>query len=173
MMLLRLLPLIFALLFILSQKIDVKVHRTDRLTVKINFNILALVLQEDKIKKNGLKSISRIIKNVKHFHKSIDYILSKSEVRLLKHEISNNETEVFSIIKSAYSYASRQFLISYLERNAKKFRIIEQKNYNIDISSNTVFDLDIHFSLWHLIISALILLYYTVKRRFKRLLKNV
>lgn len=53
MILLRLLPIIFALLFLLSRRIDVDVSKHKEMTVKINFNILAVVFTEDKIKKVG------------------------------------------------------------------------------------------------------------------------
>ena len=173
MMVLRLLPIVFALLFILSRRIDVKVYKSNRLTVKINFNILALIIREGNNQKIRFKSLVRFIKNAKPSYRFLNYLISKSEVVLFEHENSRDENEDSSIFKTAYTYLSNQFIISYFERTAQKFRISKYEKRDISIGNSTVFDLNIHFSLWHLIISALILLYYLAKERVGRLLKNV
>lgn len=173
MTILRLLLLTFALLFILTRRIDVNVYKTKELTVKINFNILALVLRENKSKKNLFKRIRRSIKSARHAYQFLDYIISKSEVVLYEYKTSNNEYESSSALKIAYSYISKQIITSYLENTAKKFQISENVYQNQNIRNNVVLDLDIRFYLWHLIISALVLLYYMVKSSIKRLLKNV
>ena len=173
MILLRLLPLIYALLFILSRRIDVKVHKADELTVKVNFNIFALLLTEDKFKRIRIKSVSRFIKNAKHIYKPISYIITRSDVIFSRYMHLQNDNASLSVIKSAYAYASSHFLISYLSGNAKSFQLIEWENLVQDQNDSTIFDINIHFSLLHLIISALLLLYYIVKNNLKRMLKNV
>ena len=173
MMLLRLLPFIYALLFILTRRIDVKVHKAEELTVKVNFNIFALLFSEDKIKKISIKSMSRFLKNARHIYKPIRYIISKSDITFLRYEYLLDETALHPVLKDTYAFASNQFLLLYLSSNAKSFRITERKNRVQDINNNTIFDINIHFSLSHLIISALLLLYYIVKNNLKRVLKNV
>lgn len=173
MTMLRLLPFIYALLFILSRKIDVKVHKGDELTVKINFNIFAIILKEDKIKRNSIKNLSRMIKNAKHTYKALKYIISKSDVTYYRYAYPQYEDETFFALKSVYTYASEQFLISYLSINAKSFRLLERQNLPKSEADNSLFDINIHFSLLQLIISALLLLYYIVKNNIRRVLNNV
>lgn len=171
MILLRSLPLIYALLFILTRRIEVKVHKAKGLTVKINFNIFALVLKEEKIKKKSFKNIFRLIKNARHTYKSIDYLISKSGVELHRYVYLPNENT--QLIKTAYEYASIQFWISYLSANAKDFHLSDLKCASKDEYNDALFDMEIRFSFLYLIISALLLLYYIVKKNLKRMLKHV
>ena len=173
MIVLRLLPLIYALLFILTRRIDVKVSKADELTVKISFNIFALLFTENKIKRARLKSITRIIKNARYNYKPISYLISKSNVVFSRYTHLQDDGTSLSVIKNAYTYASSQFLISYLSSTAKSFHLVEQEKFIQNKISNTVFDINIHFSLSHLIISAMLLLYYIVKNNLKKVMKNV
>ena len=172
MILLRLLPIIFALLFLLSRRIDVDISKHKEMTVKINFNILAVVLTDDKIKKGRLKSFSKLIKSTKSILRSADYLISRSDVKLysftdIQHGIST------PIFYNAYRVATLRFIAAYLERNARKFQFAEIQNTDSEVQNRSGFNLLLHFSLWHLIISALIFLYYIVKNRVKRVFQNV
>ena len=171
MVILQLLPIICALLFAFTQKIDIRVTKADNLTVKINLNIFAILLTEDKIQKKGIRRLSRIRKNLKSFLLAMDYLISKSEVRIYRLDISNTDLSVLSMLQSISRFASIGIAISYLEKNASSVKFIDiSPQYD---ENKTVLDFSIHFSLWSLIIFTSLFLYYRVKSKIKRVLKNV
>ena len=172
MIFLRLLPILSALLFILSRRIDVRVTKAEELTVKISFNIFAIVLTEDKIKKRGLKKLSKLIKSRRSILKSADYLISKSNVRLYKF-ISTDPSVSVPLAYNAYREASVYFISAYLERTARKFSFSAIRDTDKNAQNQVKFNLLLHFPFSHLIISALIFLYYIVKNRVKRVLQNV
>ena len=172
MIFLRLLPILYALLFLLSRRIDVRVSKSKEMTVKINFNILAVVLTEDKIKKRRLKSFSKLIKGTKSILRSADYLISRCDAEL--YSFTDIQSGISApIIYNAYRVAAVHFIAAYLERNARKFEFAEIQNTDSEVQNRSGFNLLLHFSLWHLIISALIFLYYIVKNRVKRVFQNV
>ena len=124
---LRLLLILSALLFILFQRVDVRVTKRERLTVKISFNILAFVLMDDGERNRYLGNMPKLFKGFKGKFRSIRYLLAKSRVTFGNTHADTNEGTPF-----------------------------------VDIS--------FHFSLLRLIISALILLYYKVKAKVKRVI---
>ena len=130
MYILRLLLILGAVLFILFQRVDVRVTKNEKLTVKINFTVFALVLTEDARRKKPLKSIVGLISNLKGVFKSFKFLLSKSDISLFE--------------------------------NQQQYYAFEEKLPLIDVS--------FHFSLIRMIISAMILLYYIVKNKVKRVI---
>lgn len=167
MILLRLLPVFFAALFILTRTVCVRVLKGDKLTVKINFNILAVVLAEDNTKKRGIRKTIRLIKGVRSAFKTFDYLLSKSDVKLFINNQNDIENQK-ALAKSGYFIASTALIIPYIRTTSRSFRVVERSEQN-----ENSFELRLYFSLWHMIISALIFLYYTVKNKVKRVIKNV
>lgn len=128
--LLRLLLIITTLLFILFQRIDVRVTKGEKLTVKISFIFFALVLIEEKAKKRRLWHFSKIRKRLKALFKSSKYLLSRSDIIFHRHTYGD-----------------------------------DAQNY-----PKPIIDVSFHFSLFNLIISALILLYYIIKNKVKRVI---
>ena len=175
MVILRLLPISFVLLFILLQGVDVKVKTIDRMTVRIDFNIIAIILTEDKIKKKHLGKMSRLLKNLPTIYKVLRYLVKKSDITVIEH----NQDPLFvgenDIFKSAGRYAIYQIIYSYLLTNSRNFYFTENRVYSNEASreKSSDFDLLFHFSLFHLINSAVILLYYIVKSKVKEVIKNV
>ena len=172
-MLLRLLPIICALLFILTRTANIRVIKSKETTVKINFNIIAIILHEEKFKSIRLRSVKGLIKKMRCIYRSIEYLLSKSTVVFC--ECNNNAADRSGIfpLHNIYTLATRQLALSYLKRSARRFAQAEHPD-SCDFNGNlTEYELKIYFSLWHLIISALILLYYIMKSKVKRVFKNV
>ena len=128
--LLRLLLIITTLLFILLQRIDVRVTKDEKLTVKISFIFFALLLIEEKDRKRRLWRFSKIRKRLKALFKSSKYLISRSDIILHRH-YGKDDTQ----------------------------------NY-----SKPIIDVSFHFSLFNLIISASILLYYIIKNEVKRVI---
>lgn len=170
---LRLLPIFFLLLFILTRRVDVRVIKNEAFIVKISFNILALVLTEDKVRRKNVRKITNLLRSFKVFLKSIDYLISKSTVNVFRCDFADADKKRFPILYSASFYASVQILIYYLTKNSKKINYHDNQIFHTQESRRDFIDLSIHFSLWNMIISALLLLYYIVKNNVKRALKNV
>ena len=175
MVILRLLPVSFVLLFILLQRVDVKVKTRDRLTVRIDLNITAIILSEDKIKKKHLGRIPKLLKNLPIVYKVLKYLVAKSDVTVIEYNdnpLIDGEDDIF---KNARRYAIYQIVYSYLATNSKSFHFTENRVYSDekDKEKTSDFDLIFRFSLFHLINSALLFLYYIVKNKAKRVIKNV
>lgn len=175
MLILRLLPISFALLFILLQRVDVKVKTNDRLTVRIDFNIIAIILSEDEIKKKHLGEIKKFIRNIPIIYKALRYLISKSEVIVIEctpNALSYAEEEIF---KSIRRYAIYKIAYSYLATNSRSFHFAENQVYSHDNPGEKSSDFDVlfRFSLFHLINSALLFLYYIVKNKAKRVINHV
>lgn len=170
---LRLMTVTAALLFVLLQRVDVKVRLRDSLFIKINLNIIALVLYETKEKDKHLKDIFDAINKLPIFLKSIKYLLSKSNVILAFREetfLSDSPT----IVTRIGSILSEQIIITYLIACSKHFRIERTPNYyEQSIRGKDCYDAFISFSFIHLVNSALILLFNTVKNKVEEVIKYV
>ena len=171
MILLRFLPIICALLFTLTQKINVKVSKKDELTVKINLNIFALILSEEKIKRRGVKAFFKLIKFIIAVIKPIEYLISKSDVIISRCSILDAETQPFTLLRSTSLFVSTQIMISYIVQNARSVHFLEHKDKQDEKLPSL--DISFYFSLWNLIIFALLSLYYIVKNKVKRVFQNV
>lgn len=130
MLLLRSILIISALLLILLQRVDVRITRCERITVKISFTVFALVLTEDKVGNPRPKSLFKYLRNAGAIFRSLKYLLAKTSVIFLRDTTPDTE-------------------------------------------KRPSFDVLFHFSLIRLIISLLILLYYIVRNKVRRLIKNV
>ena len=170
MILFRLLPILFALLFILTRRVNIKVIKSNDLTVKINFNIFALVLSEDKIKKYGIKKFYNLIKNTKTLFKSFDYLISNSTVAIYDRMNFDNHPIMFL---SGCITATKWIFISYIKRISASFSYKTDRNYDRLQENEYLMKIIIQFSFWRLIISALIFIYYIIKNSIKRVINNV
>lgn len=171
MVFLQLLPIFCALLFTFTRKIDIRVTKTDNFTVKINLNIFAILLTEDKIQKNGIRKLSRIRKSLKSFLLAIEYLISKSEIIVYELHTSNDDSSVSSVLQSISLFASVGIVLSYLEKNASSVKFLSKTTPGYQ--NKTALDFSMHFSLWSLFIFTFLFLYYRVKSKIKRVLKNV
>ncbi len=167
----QLLPIICALLFTFTRKIDIRVTKNDRWTVKINLNIFAILLTEEKIRKRGIRKLSRIRKAFRSFLLSTEYLISKSEIRIYEFHPNNDDVSVLSALQSISLFTSLGIALSYLEKNASSVKLLNDAAPNC--KNKTTLDFSIHFSLWNLIIFTSLFLYYRVKSKIKRVLKNV
>lgn len=157
MLVLRLFPIFVLVLFILFQKSSIRIVKSDLLTVKLNFNILALVLKDDDGKKIRPTKLIKSLRKYSGALKSARYLISKSDFVIYDSESLTN-----------------RLIFLYLDANAKSVGFVDHAQN--EISRNEIpskIDITVYFSLIYLIISALIFLYYTVKNKIKRVLKNV
>lgn len=161
---LRLLPIIAVLLFILLQKINIRVKATDRVSVKINFNILAIELLNEKTKKKNIKQIIRHGKSIGTVIRPMRYLLSRCSVEA---KCPQNQFLPFQN-ENIYNIALLNFLFAFIKTHSKSLKISDN-----DASFHSGVELIFNFSSYHLIISALFFLYYIVKNNIKRVAKNV
>ena len=172
MRLIQLSSLFCALLFTITRIINIRVTKSDELTVKINFNIFAILLTEDKLKRNGFRKASKLIKSIKNIIKPIEYLMSKTEVRVYKLPTSIQQGEILRTFYSLSFITSFSFIFSYLENNSRCLRFIKLKDDSSEYNA-TFFDFSFHFSIWNMIIFSFLFLYYTIRSKVKRVIKNV
>ena len=157
------------LLFTFTRVVNVRVTKNDALTVRINLNIFAIIITEEKIKKKGFKKVRRLIRSFKTLAKPTEYLLSRTEIRVYKLPDSISDSSIFKTLYSLSRLTSLSLIISYLEAHARRVRFMNGQKNDMEV----VFDFSLHFSPLSLIISALLFLYYTVKSKIKQVIKNV
>ena len=172
MIFLQLLPIFCALLFTFTRKINIRVAKHDELTVKINFNIIAIILTEEKLKKNGLKRIARGLKSFKNIIKPCEYLIKRSEFRVYRCTPVSDSNKLFSVLLSISILASLGVVLTLLKENARSIKFIDDHN-NPESTHAAIFEFSIHFSLLNLFIFTAMYLYYTVKNKIKRVIENV
>lgn len=174
-MILRFLPILFALLFILLQRVNIKVIMREELTVKINFNIIAIVFSQTDTAKPSPEDLINLCKNLRGIFTASKYLLSKSVVNIKFFKETTQTDTHSSIFSYVRTMAVKRVILAYLEANSKHF-VFSEKALDDERKmeeGKTYFDLVIYFSLIHLINSALILLYYIIKNKAKRVINNV
>ena len=171
MLFLQLLPIICALLFTFTKKIDIRVTKADTLTVKINLNIFAILLTEDKIRKRGIRKLSRLRKSFRSFLLAAEYLVSRTEIKIYEFHPGTDDFRVSSVLQSLSLFASFGIALSYLEKNACSVKLMNKATPTCQ--NKTALDFSMHFSLWTLFIFTFLFLYYRVKSKIKRVLKNV
>ena len=173
MIVLRLMTITVTLLFILFQKIDVKIKTRDELSIKINLNIIAIVLYESKKKYNHVRDIFRTLNKLPIFLKSIKYLLTKSNVTLVLYKkpvLSYSP----SLIAHIGSTLAEQLVISYLIANSKSLRTVTVSSTHVKSLKNTDYlEAFISFTFIHFIISSMFLLFGIAKNKVKEVIKYV
>ena len=166
MLILRLLPVVFTLLFILLQENDIKITKTDRFTVKLNFNVFAIVFYEDRKKK--AKSFWKTIKIIPYAHKVAIYLVSRSTVYIRDLTLSTSVKQ--NSIVGLFSSIPIKILTSYFTNKAKK--TVYYPSHDLldkeSIDESPQYTLTVRFPFYVLINSALIFTYYIVKNKLKR-----
>ena len=170
MIVVRILPLILLFLWIVLQRIDVRIIRQNAVTVQISFPIFRITFKDLTAPKRKTRKIVRLIKNLPFTLKTVAYLTRKS--RAIIHDTTwllapSTPTE---ILKKIPHFISTRSIYAYLDSNAKSTAYIK---YN----SNPIFvgDIDIvlQTKLIHLIISPLLFLYYKISNKARRMIKSV
>lgn len=112
MLILRLVLILVTILFILLQRVDVRVTRSERLTVKISFIFLALVLSEERPKRRHVGGVTKLVKNVKGVFKSLKYLLSKTDIVFQNQNKDYSTDEKQPLIDVTFHFSLLQLIIS-------------------------------------------------------------
>lgn len=112
MLILRLVLILVTILFILLQRVDVRVTRSERLTVKISFTFLALVLSEERPKRRHVGGVTKLLKNVKGVFKSLKYLLSKTDIVFQNQNKDYSTDEKQPLIDVTFHFSLLQLIIS-------------------------------------------------------------
>ncbi len=156
---------------ILLQKIDILISKSSVLIFKINFTLLSITLTDDGKRSKSLSKIKNAFKSISPLYASMKYLVRKSDIMFCYLPTNTSKGAVISATYSAF-FAVIQ---SFLTKNARSFSAIEIEKEYIDCSEKNKirFEAEFHFRLIHLFISSFVFLYYKVKYKVKRLIKNV
>lgn len=161
---LRLLPVFVTLLFILTQGVDVRIFRRPRLTIKISFTIIGILLYETERQRIRFKKMRKRVNLAKCSLRAMRYLISRSYVTVY----NSDDTDTEQIFPSIPIFMFSALVLPYLSQNARKLKYRTENR-----QANTSFDISLRFACIHLIISALIFLYYLLRIKIRSTVKNV
>ena len=174
MFILRIMPILCALLFILLQKVSIKIKTQDEVTVRIDLSIIALIFSGSKKSKFRPKSIKSLFNYFPAIYRAAKYAIKKSEVYIFTRQNKANDDLKIEYVHS-YSANPLQLIYPFLLFNSKRVCLIDNSTYSKANSSkpDQDFNLSLELPLISLINSALVFLYYIMKNKVKRVVKNV
>ena len=163
--------LFLVLLLIILQEADIRITYKDRLKVRISLTIFAITFfSRDNYRLSPRKAI-KAIKGIPLLLKSAKFALKRSDAKVLEFAGTSNVTTSDKVFASIPLLISISSLIAYIRANAKSFnndnKQVDTKNYTTSI------DILFKTRAINLIISAIIFLYYMVKRKIRRTIRNV
>ncbi len=161
-----------AVLLILFQRIDVKHSNDEPSFLHISFSVLSFSVYIGKKQNKKIKNGIRFLRKLPIYLKAFNFLLSHSDVTVITSENKNITFE--GLIRALPIVISAPPTFAYLNNTAKsvKYLKLDKKDEDEDLYSNT-FILSASFRSIHLIISALLLLYYNIKNRLRRSKINV
>lgn len=174
----RIIPILFillAVLFVLLQKADIRIRKTDNLSITLSLTLFSITFSGDTERKRRIKKIFRLFKNAPIILRVATHLLKRSNVRVIRLANQNRSPFPFSFGQSIPFYISFPVLFAYLNNNAKSIFYDDNWLFTGDFSNQNEASVDIivSFRFISLIISALLFLYYKMKDRIMRGIKDV
>ncbi len=165
MRIIQIVALSLALLWMLLQRINVKIFLSDA-SIRLNLPILSITFNVNDNGKAVIKKNFRLIKNLSPLAKSLGFILKRSyvEVNLAKDILAPTP-----LLRSLPLLISYPVIYAYLNNTAKSVDYLSP----LGEDSKQDFDLSVHFTLVYLFILPFLFLYYKVKNKLGRLVRNV
>lgn len=164
MIILQQICILLAFLWILLQKINIRIILSENTEITINLPILSIAFITDKKQKSVIKRNLKLVKNLSVLLKSFKFILKKSQVYV---NILQSSNQSF-ITQRIPFFVTFPIAYAYLNNTAKSVYYSNKKSYN-----GAFFDISFHFTLIFMIILPLVFLYYKVKNKVGRVIKNV
>lgn len=170
MMLAPLIPLVLALMIILLQKVDFRIAYTNGLSVEISFTIFSLSFYDSEESRLPLLKSLKTARNIPILFRSLRFLLRHSAVNVLN--ISHNETDTVAgtVFRTIPFLISTSAIIAYISTNAANFSMKQHNNFD---KNELSFDILFKTRAANLIISAMLFLYYILKRKIRRVIRNV
>jgi len=174
----RIIPILFiliAILFILFQKADMRIRKTDNLSITLSLTLFSITFSGDAEKKRRIKKIVRLFKNASVILRVATYLLKRSNVRVIRLANQSRSPSRFSLGQSIPFYISLPVIFAYLNNSAKSIFYDDNWLFVDDFVNQNEASVDIivSFRFISLIISALLFLYYKMKDRMMRGIKDV
>ena len=158
-----------AILFILFQRSQIRILKTDNFYLTLNLSIMSFTLSSNQNKKQVLKNLYAFLRKGRPIYKSVKYLVRRSDIHILRFSPIGKQANGFGQVLSYY--ISAPILLAYLNNTAKSIRYSD--NYSKFSNNNSEIDINVNSRLIFLIISALVFLYYIVISKIKRGIKNV
>ena len=170
MIFLPLIPITLALMLILFQEVDLRITYENGLSVHISFTIFSLTLLDDGKDKFSIKGSLRFARSVPIILKASRYAIRRSNVTVFRLSHTVKPSLLDTLLRTLLIFLSASSLLSYVVTNAATYKVSED-----GYSSDDTASIDILFETraLHLIISGFLFLYYTVRRKVRRAIKNV
>ena len=174
----RIVPILLilsAFLFILFQKATIRIRKTENITATFSLTFFSVSLTDLPEKKGRIKKLMRFLKNVPIIFKSLAHFLKRTDVKVLRFKNQDQSPFPISFGQKLPFYLSAPFIFGYLNNTAKSVSYDENWLITTNISNENDAAIDVLFTfrLFYLIISALLFLYYKVKNRIIRGVKDV
>ena len=161
-----------AILLILFQKIDILYSNNTPSSLHINLSVFSFSLFIGKKRKRRFKDRIKALKSFYIYLKAFNFLLSHSDVTI-KHLQGANITPP-GLAKAIPFALSMPAAFAYLSSTAKSFNYLKSEKNDPTLATNTnSWSADMSFRFIHLIISALLLLYYKIKSILRRSKINV
>ena len=170
MIVVRMLPLILLFLWIVLQRIDVRIIRQNTVTVQISFPILRITFKDLTAPKRNLRKIVKLMKNFPFTLKTFAYLTRKSRVIIHGTTILSAPSTPTEILRKIPHFISSNSLYAYLNSNAKSTVYIK-RSYDSEFDADI--DIVLQTELIYLIISPLLFLYYKISNKARRMIKSV
>ena len=112
MLLLQLLFVFTTLMIILFQKIDVRITKCEKLTVKINFIFLAIEFTEVKKDNRCFKQYPGLLRNIRAIYRSARYLFLSTKIHFLNNPDDRISDEIRPVINLSLHFSLLRLIIS-------------------------------------------------------------
>ena len=163
--------LFFVLLLIILQEANLKITYKDNLRVRISFTIFAITFSSSKYDKRSLNKTLKALKAIPLLLKASSFALKRSDVNVIKLSRASHPSISDTFLIAIPILISASSILAFISANARSFNIPDDQG-NIEGETQEV-DILFKTRVLYLIISALLFLYYILKRKIRRAIKNV
>ncbi len=160
------------LLVLICQRIDIRVSKSSMTKIKINFIFFALTVDDSESQKLSLKKRIKLIRNIPFIYSAVKYLISKSEITVHSQNYTSSVNVTRSMLPNIMYRISVPTAIAIVSKFARKVKF-DDEDVQVDPSDGLIFDLSVHFRLYRVFISLIIFLYYMIRAKFRRIIKNV
>ena len=161
----------YVFLLIILQVADLRITYKEDFRVRISFTIFAFTFLNKRGKKISLNQTIKAVKNTPLLLKAAKRALKRSDVKVIELSCASHPSISDTLFASIPILISASSILAYISANAASFSIPEDQG-NIESDTQAV-DILFKTRVLNLIISVLIFLYYILKRKIRRAIKNV
>ena len=161
----------YVILLIILQVADLRIIYNDDFKVRISLTIISITFLNKSSEKLSIKKTFRAVKNIPLLLRAARYAIKRSDVKVIELSYASRPSISDTLFASIPILISASSILAYISANAASFSIPEDQG-NIESDTQAV-DILFKTRVLNLIISVLIFLYYILKRKIRRAIKNV